>query len=313
MEPISLKSAYLAKSGKPWMRNSWVVYLDILGFTARLLRATADGTANQLLADLTAALNEAKVDLVIDYEEYTAYGIKEAPYAVKMFTDNVVLGFPIHDDGESEFGRMIYIIGLWQFTLGRHGFFVRGGVAVGPIYMDDDLVFGKGLIDAYEAEAKLARDPRIVLAQSAMDLIHHHLAYYASVAESPHNTALLVDADGQMFVNYLYLPVDGAEGLPKEFAQGIERHRDLIIERLQEFSADPGIWSKYAWVGSYHNHFCCHYEGLEQLKVPSSLLATAPKFLSQVYKRRGDRMFRGETEVAKLKYLGQWKIEKEPE
>lgn len=313
MEAVSLKSPYLTKNDKPWMRNSWVVYLDILGFSARVLKATTDGTSNQLLTDLTAALNEAKVDLVIDYEEYTTYGIKEAPYAVKMFTDNVVLGFPIRDDGESEFGRMIYILGLWQYTLLKHGFFVRGGVTVGPIYMDNDLVFGKGLIDAYEAETKLARDPRIVLAQSAMDLVHHHLAYYAKVAESPHNTSLLVDADGQMFVNYLYLPVDGAEGLPEEFAQGIERHRDLIVERLQEFSGEPSIWSKYAWVGSYHNHFCSHYKGLEQLRVPSSLLTTTPKFLSQVYKRQGDRMFRGETEVAKLKYLEKWKIEKEPE
>jgi hypothetical protein len=43
MEAISLKSPYLTKSGKPWMRNSWVVYLDILGFNARVLKATAGG------------------------------------------------------------------------------------------------------------------------------------------------------------------------------------------------------------------------------------------------------------------------------
>jgi type VI protein secretion system component VasF len=313
MESVPLKSPYQTSAGKPWMRKSWVVYLDILGFSARVAKATADGTANQLLSDLTNALNEAKVDLVIDYEEYTAHGIKEAPYAVKMFTDNVVLGFPIRDDGESEFGRMIYILGFWQYTLLRHGFFVRGGVTVGPIYMDDDMVFGKGLLDAYEAETKLARDPRVVLAQSAMDLVHHHLAYYAKVSEAPHNTALLVDADGQMFVNYLYLPVDGVEGLPEAFIQDIKRHRDLIVERLQEFSGEPSIWSKYAWVGSYHNHFCSHYQGLDHLKVPPARLATAPKFLSQVYKRKGDRMFRGDTEVAKLKYLSQWKTEKEPE
>jgi hypothetical protein len=283
-----LKNPYKTKTGKPWMRNSWVVYLDILGFSAQIECATEKGTANDLLLELTAALGEAKVDLVFDPEEYARYGIREAPYVVKMFTDNVVLGFPIRDDGESEFGRMIYIVGLWQYTLLKHGFFVRGGMTVGPIYMDDEVAFGKGLLDAYEAESKLARDPRVVLAASAMDLVHHHLAYYAEVSGSPQNSSLLVDADSQMFVNYLYLPVDGAEGLSGEFASDIEHHRDLIINRLKEFSENPAIWSKYAWVGSYHNHFCEHYEGLADLKVDSAMLAQAPRFLAQMYTRKGN-------------------------
>lgn len=258
-------------------------------------------------------MEEAKVDLVIDPEEYARYGIKEAPYAVKMFTDNVVLGFPIRDDGESEFGRMIYIVGLWQYTLLKHGFFVRGGMTVGPIYMDDEVAFGKGLLDAYEAESKLARDPRVVLAASAMDLVHHHLAYYAKVSESPQNFSLLVDADSQMFVNYLYLPVDGAEGLSDEFASDIEHHRDLIINRLKKFSENPAIWSKYAWVGSYHNHFCEHYEGLVDLKVDSAMLAQAPRFLAQLYTRKGKKILRDGKEVATVKYLTEWNVEKEPE
>lgn len=313
MASVPLKSPYKTKTGAPWMRNSWVICLDILGFSARIKSATEAGTAQGLLLELTAALEEAKVDLVKDLDEHAGYLIKEAPYAVKMFTDNVVLGFPIHDDGEDEFGRMIFIVGLWQYTLLKHGFFVRGGMAVGPLFMDEDVVFGAGLIDAYQAESKLARDPRVVLAPSAMDLIHHHLAYYANVSESPHNFALLVDADSQMFVNYLWLPVDGAEGLPGQFTSDIERHRDLIVDRLNEFAQDPGIWSKYAWVGSYHNHFCEHFEGLTHLKIDSVLLAQAPRFLAQLYTRKGDRMFRNGKEVAKLKYLTQWKVEGEPE
>lgn len=112
-----------------------------------------------------------------------------------------VLGFPIKDDGESELGKIIYFIGLWQYTLPQHGSFVRGGITVGPIYMDDDVAFGKGLLDAYKsAESKPARDPRVALAPCAMDLVHHHLAYYAEVSESPQNFSLLFDADSQMFI-----------------------------------------------------------------------------------------------------------------
>lgn len=313
MALVSLKSPYKTKSGKPWMRNSWVAYLDILGFSAQVKGATEAGTANELLLELTTALEEAKVDLLVDPNDYARLGIQEASYAVKMFTDNVVLGFPIRDDGESEFGRMIYIVGLWQYALLKHGFFVRGGVTVGPIYMDDDVAFGKGLLDAYETESTLARDPRVVLAPSAMDLVHHHLAYYANVSESPHNFTLLVDSDSQMFVNYLYIPVDGAEGTTEEFASDVMHHRDLITSRLKEFSGNPTIWSKYAWAGSYHNHFCDHYEGLGHLKIDPTLLAQAPRFLAQLYKRQGKKMVRDGKEVATLKCLDEWKVEKEPE
>jgi hypothetical protein len=97
------------------------------------------------------------------------------------------------------------------------------------------------LIDAYQTELKLARDPRVVLAPSALDLIQHHLAHYANVSESPHKFALLVDADSQMFVNYLWLSVDGAEGMPRQFTPDIERQGDLIVDRLNEFAQDPGI------------------------------------------------------------------------
>ncbi|MBA3914998.1 MAG: hypothetical protein H0X25_14345 [Acidobacteriales bacterium] len=295
------------------MRKSWVAFIDILGFSSLVKEATERGKANELLDEVCAALNEAKADLVVNPEDYAKYGIQVAPYAVKMFTDNVVLGFPIHDDGEGEFGRMIYIVGLWQYTLLKHGFFVRGGITVGPIFMNDDVVFGKGLLDAYETESTLARAPRVVLAPAAMDLVHHHLAYYAKVSESPHNVSLLVDADSQMFLNSLQFPIEEAEGLPDDFKNDLAHHRDLVIARLQEFSANPGIWSKYAWVGSYHNHFCTHLSGAEDLKIDSALLNQPPRFLEQLYARKGQKMFRGGEEVATLKYLTQWEVEKEPE
>lgn len=310
--PARLKNPYKTTSGKPWMRNSWVVYLDILGFSSLVRSAAEAGTADVLLTKLTTAIEEAKIDLMVDPEHYAKYGIREAPYAVKMFTDNVVLGFPISEDGESEFGRVLPIIGMWQYTLLKHGFFVRGGMTVGPIYMDDDIAFGKGLLDAYEAETNLARDPRIVLDSSAMDLVHQHLAFYATIADTPHNYTVLVDTDAQMFVNYLYLPIDGAEGLPEEFRLQIEQHRDLIVERLRQFSGKPGIWSKYAWVGAYHNHFCEHYKGLGHLLVDRGLLAQAPRFLHQLYKKKGHKVLRNGVVVAGQKTVWNWPKEKQP-
>ena len=311
MAPSKLRSPYKSRSGKAWMRTSWVIYMDILGFSTRIKQATEGGTATELLTELTTALDEAKRQIMLEAGDDSRLGSGEAPYAVKMFTDNVVLGIPIMDDGESELGRIIYLIGLWQYTLLKHGFFTRGGVAVGPIYMDGDVAFGNGLLDAHEAESKLARDPRIVLAPSAVKRVEHHLAYYSEVEGAPHNSSLLIDADSQMFVNYLFFPIDGAEGLPSEFVADVQHHRSLVIDNLTKYSANPGIWSKYAWVGAYHNYFCGHYPGLAHLKIDRKLLAQAPRRLRQLYKLKGKKVLRDGNEVASKKF--DWKVEPEPD
>jgi len=307
------KNPYRTSKDKPWMRQSWIVFLDILGFSSSVLKATANGTAGELLFRLSRALEEAKRDLIPDPNDYLRYGIRDAPYVVKVFTDNIVLGFPIRDDGESEFGRMISIVGLYQFSLLKHGFFIRGGITAGQLYMDEDMVFGKGLLDAYEAESKLARDPRVVLAPAAMDLVHHHLAYYSNVAETPHNTSLLVDSDSQLFLNYLFFPVDGAEEIPNQFLDDLKLHGELIRDCLKEFASDPGIWPKYAWAGAYHNFFCSKFVNASELLIAPALLSQAPRQLGEIYRRKGNKMYRGDEEVARFKPLSEWKVEREPE
>jgi hypothetical protein len=308
-----LKNPYRTSTDQPWMRQSWVVFLDVLGFTSDVLQATANGTAEELLVRLSRALEEAKRDIIPDPNDYLRYGIRDAPYAVKLFTDNIVLGFPIRDDGESEFGRMISIVGLFQFSLLKHGFFIRGGITAGRLYMDEDMVFGKGLLDAYEAESKLARDPRIVLAPAAMDVVHHHLAYYAKIAETPHNTSLLVDSDSQMFLNYLFFPLDGEEEISQQFLYDLKCHRDLIQDRLKEFASNPGVWPKYAWAGVYHNFFCSKFANASELLIDPNVLSQPPRQLNEIYRRKGQKIYRGGEEVARFKQLSDWKVEKEPE
>ncbi len=310
---IKFRNPYRTSNDEPWMRQSWVVFLDILGFSSRVLKATADGSAGKLLMKLSGALEEAKRDLIPDPNDYLQYGIQDAPYVVKLFTDNIVLGFPIHDDGESEFGRMISIVGLYQFSLLKHGFFIRGGITAGQVYMDEDMVFGKGLLDAYETESKLALDPRVVLAPTATDLVHHHLLYYSNVAETPHSTSLLVDSDAQLFLNYLIFPIDDADEIPEQFLSDLKLHGELIRSCLKEFASDPKVWPKYAWAGAYHNFFCGKFVNASELLIDPALLSQPPRQLGEIYRRKGDKMYRGDEEVARFKRLDEWKVEREPE
>jgi hypothetical protein len=122
-----------------------------------------------------------------------------------------------------------------------------------------------------------------------------------------------VDSDSQLFLNYLYLPIDGAEGIPADFRKDLESHRELILTRLKEFSANPGIWSKYAWAGAYHNYFCDRFIGDSKLMINPTLLSQPPRQLAEIYRQKGGKMYRGEEEVARFKHLWEWKVEREPE
>lgn len=58
------------------------------------------------------------------------------------------------------------------------GFFIRGGLSVGTLFVDDNCVYGEALIDAYELESKVAVNPIVILCENTMKLVDHHIGYY---------------------------------------------------------------------------------------------------------------------------------------
>ena len=56
----------------------------------------------------------------------------------------------------------------FQFSMSVRGFFVCGAISIGNAFIDDIVVFGDALTEAYLGESKLARDPRIILTEKAV-------------------------------------------------------------------------------------------------------------------------------------------------
>ena len=182
---------------------------------------------------------------------------KAESWKVKAFTDNVVLGLPVFADGEVDLGLAFLMISQYQLSMVKHGFFVRGAIAVGELYMDDQIVFGDALIEAYEGESQLARDPRVVLTKSAEKLVRSHIRYYGEIQHSPQYQELLIDNDGQVFVHYLGAAFDEDDRSP--CVDILTTHRSEVESLLKQFSDRPNIWSKYAWAARYHNWTCADF------------------------------------------------------
>jgi hypothetical protein len=236
------------------MRTSVVVFADILGFTEKTRRANDLASAQELLRHLRSTLNGALMSITQDWMKLSG-GMARRPWEYKAFTDNVVIGFPIRDSGEVELGRVFSNLSMFQLKMAQAGRFIRGSIAVGDLYIDRDIVFGAGLLEAYDVEQKLARDPRIVLAPSAVRYLTQHLARHEDPHGAPHNRDLLVDADGQTFLNYLD-SILIAESEHGPFYDELLGHKDQVTQALQAHRGDPKVWSKYEWVAKYHNYFC---------------------------------------------------------
>lgn len=221
-----------------------------------MLQSQTSHTEQQVLRHLHSVLSDSRRRLEgRDVSEEIRNLSETDNFALKAFTDNIAIGWPVHSDAESEFGSAFFRLAEFQFNMAINGYFVRGALSVGPAYVDEITVFGEALNEAYRGETILARDPRIILTQSAVERTRQHMEYYEPHGIAPHTQDILSDADGQWFLNYLdvvMIAVDEQGPFYDEFLQ----HRDAVEMKLKEHASNPAIWSKYAWVAGYHNYFC---------------------------------------------------------
>jgi hypothetical protein len=254
------KGAYEPRrgGGKLELQKSVVALMDILGFSKAVLEATDNGTATELLHQVdrfVGALLKALSDSNGDDEG-------RRTWEVRVFTDNMLISHPIQLQelgGDFEMGALLDQISHLQLGAISYGFFMRGALAVGEMFIDRNIIFGAPLVHAHEAESLLSNTPRILLTESAMDFVRSRVGPMPT-AHSPYLRMVLRDEDGEPFINYLEAscPTSG-EGPILDL---IEEHRDAIVRAVKRFGNDPRIGPKYDWVARYHN-FWCHSRGIE--------------------------------------------------
>ncbi len=248
------------------MLLSFVCYADILGYSHISKEAIKSGNGLQFLRRLCHALSSAYERI----REHSKGWGNDSFFAVKVFTDNIVVGYPLHrpgfDCGEPEFGDILNVFSEFQVGLSIEGFFLRGGIAFGEHYMDDDIVFGDALQQAFNQD-KGGGAPRISLSPSAIEIVQRQLGFYGKTSWAPQHEDLLEDADGTIFLNYLgeafsVFPDGGI------FFELIEGHQKNIIKGLEDYKGDPGVRAKFEWAARYHNFIC--QEFAERHPVPTN-------------------------------------------
>lgn len=142
------------------------------------------------------------------------------------------------------------------------GFLLRGGTVIGNIMIDEGIVFGKGLVDAYHLESQVSNYPRIVISDLAFENLVSNEANPGMLAKFYSS-----DFDGILMLNYLEEPSlriasykdereiwEGMKEQNQKYATRIQKTRNAISHIVQgTVSADYRILSKLRWIAMHMN------------------------------------------------------------
>ena len=151
------RNPYENVEGPPQLRHSVFVFMDFLGYENLTRIAEFDGTQQELLQRLHSALSKERKALEDKHEGLAVLKklITKDRYALKAFTDNIVIAWPIVEDAEIELGSAFSKVAWFQFNMALEGFFIRGAISIGEAYVDDIVVFGDALTQAHTGKSRL--------------------------------------------------------------------------------------------------------------------------------------------------------------
>lgn len=235
---------YKDEKGSKLMRKSFCAYLDILGFTEKIVSNDIK-YFNKYLSVLEKEL------------EYVEKRHSRSSFELKIFTDNFVFGHPWYDEyGEVELANIFWVLAHIQFNFSLSDIFIRGAVSMSDLYMDENIVLGPAIIDAYKLETEKAVYPRIILSKEVIEVVKGHTRYYREPKDSPQNREYLVDIDGHHFINYLYILIDGNYDYYDEVEKELLKHKRAVTKNINKHRDNFKLHEKYVWIGRYHNYFC---------------------------------------------------------
>lgn len=259
----------------PMLVNSMVCTIDMLGFSQMIIESCNNKYGNDLLKEINFLINKNKQCIIKN---------KYSQGKIKIYTDNMIVGYPIKDDGEEALNEILDNVSEYQFNLALEGFFVRGGVSVGDFYINEDIVFGPALLDAHYIESNLACYPRIVLDDKAVNKLRKYISNYDI---APQQNKILIDSDGQWFLNYLntifkyYTECNNKYEFEKMQIELLYKHKVKIEEMLELNKENIRVWDKFVWVANYHNYFCnINFKNEKDLRIDKNKLLSWPRRLS---------------------------------
>jgi hypothetical protein len=238
-----------------------VAFIDIMGFSALVQRSVVEPAFfGKLYEALRLVERQGRV-----WAAQHAGGNREEAIALAssmdfrshVFSDSVVLS----QRGSVPLFAFLRVSQLAMALLDL-GVLVRGGIATGLLHHDDEVVFGPGLVEAYQLESKCAKFPRIVVSPQGVEASRHNLVHFPDRGPEGAYFAsefLRRDADRMYHLDYLTTallsPGTIVGGNEEELRRRLEKAATWAVEEFRRYSGDADVQAKLGWFLDYFNDF----------------------------------------------------------
>ena len=226
-------------------KECYVAFLDILGFKEICLER-ASKEILKIFHDIKQIGNELKeCHITISRSKEAIQNLHDNLYFYIM-SDSIVLAIDCKLEGSYDF-LLVCCKTIQRKLLFDHKILLRGGVSKGCFYGDQDIMFGEGLINAYNIEKK-AEVPRVCVDKKITDDPPKNYLK-VSVLNKAFN---LLEEDKEndiFFVNYIEDDDYTNDGKMDKFSEIVDSGYDKIKKQSKETEK---LTVKYNWLKDYH-------------------------------------------------------------
>lgn len=226
-----------------------IAYLDLLGTTSKIV----DDKDGLYLFRIRSIYNMA----VQFSENEKLVASNFSRIETKIFSDNIVIAIPLESDHDiNGITCLLKFVAIFQhYAAIQSNWLIRGGITIGELFIDKLLVWGSGLIRAYQLESSIAIFPRIVIDHNVLEILGTNSFFFYR------------DIDGQFFLNFLnFMSYRDSENndnfiptIQKSFAELLSEikkpngnYDEKAYQKLQWYKNYINLWSKerYPGIGS---------------------------------------------------------------
>jgi hypothetical protein len=230
----------------------YLIYVDFLGIK-EYMKSKDSNIWIKRLNDIYGELNNF-IDQRIEIYKNLGYSLNGQYFKIdsidikrKIFSDNFIIAIP-KDNGDDisesiKHTLVVEIASFVQCISCKYGLLIRGSISIGDLFINEDFVCGKALVDAYYLENKFAIYPRIVINEQDANLL----------LNSNENLKYLVQYDYDIFYIKAF---DCYYSISKIYKQEeIKTIKDFIHQEIQKDYPDK-IKQKIDWINNQFSKFC---------------------------------------------------------
>lgn len=211
-----------------------VVFIDLLGAKDKIANE-----GDEALNIVHSAYNQTMDELKGLFSGTSAENLKPK---VKMFSDNIAICFPSRENERyKSFAAAALTSAFIQNQFLHNNYLLRGGIALGDCFIDETMVWGKALVDAYKVESSIAIYPRIVIHPDTVKKLN--LAF-----DKRKQRWLAQDIDGLFFVDYIQERILRNKKL---YVMNLLKAYDDCDELIVSAKGDIKILQKVNWHQTY--------------------------------------------------------------